>query len=70
MPLSFNDEIQSGYYQNTLVSVKGALLEWVDVVGKMLTHSFSHWSNNFKQDAAATTHNMCCELCVNRDATN
>jgi hypothetical protein len=27
MPLSFNKEIQSGYYQNTSVSVEGALLE-------------------------------------------
>jgi hypothetical protein len=27
MPLSFNKEIQSGYYQNMLVSIEGALLE-------------------------------------------
>ncbi len=27
MPLSFNEEIQSGYNQNTSVSIKGALLE-------------------------------------------
>jgi len=34
MVLSFNEEIQSGYYQNTSVSVEGASLEWVDVHGK------------------------------------
>ncbi len=27
MPLSFNKEIQSGYYQNTSASVEGALIE-------------------------------------------
>ena len=27
MPLSFNKEIQSGYYQNTSVSVEGASIE-------------------------------------------
>ena len=33
MGLSFNEEIQSGYYQNTSVSVEGASLEWVDEGG-------------------------------------
>ena len=36
MPLSFNKEIQSGYYQNTLVSNEGALLEWVDAAHPLL----------------------------------
>ena len=31
--LSFNEEIQSKYYQNTSVSVEGALLEWIGVDG-------------------------------------
>jgi hypothetical protein len=30
MVVSFNKEIQSRYYQNTFVSVEGALLERVD----------------------------------------
>ncbi len=64
MPLSFNEEIQSGYYQNTSVSVKGALIEWVNAAGEMRTRYFGHWSDDSKQDAAATTHSMCCELCV------
>jgi hypothetical protein len=34
IPLSFNKEIQSGYYQNTLVSVKGTLLKWVNAAGE------------------------------------
>ncbi len=58
MPLSFNEEIQSGYYQNTSVSVKGALIEWVDAAGETPTRYFGHWSDDSKQDAAATTHNM------------
>ncbi len=33
MPLSFNKEIQSGYYQNTSVSVEGVSIEWVDAAG-------------------------------------
>jgi hypothetical protein len=69
MPLSFNKEIQSGYYKNTSVSVEGASLEWVDAAGETLTHYFSHWSDNSKQDTAATTRNMRCKLCVNSDAT-
>ena len=69
MPLSFNQEIQSGYYQNMLVSVEGVLLEWVDAAGETLTRYFGHWLNNSKQDATATTRNMCCKLCVNGDAT-
>jgi hypothetical protein len=56
--LLFNEEIQSRYYQNTLVSFEGALLEWVKV---------GHWSNNLKQDAAATNCNMRDELCINRN---
>jgi hypothetical protein len=39
--LSFNEEIQSRYYQNTLVSVEVALLEWVDVDGGRHTRYFS-----------------------------
>ena len=64
MGLSFNEEIQSGYYQNTSVSVEGASLEWVDVHGKCHTRYFGHWSDDSKQDAAATTRNMRNELCI------
>jgi hypothetical protein len=64
MPLSFNKEIQSSYYQNTSVSVKGALIEWVDAAGETRTRYFSYLSDNSKQDAATTAHNMHCELCV------
>jgi hypothetical protein len=64
MPLSFSKEIQSGYYQNTSVSVEGALIEWVGAAGETRTCYFSHWSDNSKQDAAATTHNMRCKLCI------
>ncbi len=60
-----NEEIQSGCYQNTLVSVEGASLEWVDVDGRRHTHYFGHWSDDSKQDAAATTCNMRNELCIN-----
>ncbi len=56
MGLSFNKEIQSGYYQNTSVSVEGASLEWVDEGGNKHTR--------YKQDAATTTRNMRDELCV------
>jgi hypothetical protein len=66
MPLSFNEEIQSSYYQNTSVSIKGALLEWVNTAGATRTQYFGHWSDNSKQDAAATTHNMCSKLCIDR----
>jgi len=69
MLLSFNEEIQSGYYQNMPVSVEGALLKWVNAAGETLTSSFGHWSNNSKQDAAATMWNMRCELYVDGDAT-
>ena len=69
MLLSFNKEIQSVYYQNMLVRIKGALLEWVDVAGATNTHYFGHWSGDSKQYAAAMTPNMCCKLCVNGDAT-
>ena len=33
MPLSFNNKIQSKYYQNCSVSVEGASLEWVVMEG-------------------------------------
>jgi hypothetical protein len=59
MGLLFNEEIQSGYYQNTSVSVEGASVEWVDEA----------WSDDSKQDASATTHNMRSELCIDGDAT-
>ena len=53
MPLSFIKEIQSGYYQNTLVSVEGARLKWVDAAGETLTRYFGRWSDNSKHDTAA-----------------
>ena len=65
MGLSFNKEIQSGYYQNSSVSVEGALLEWVDEGGAKHTRYFGHWSDDSKQDAAAMTRNMRNELCIN-----
>jgi hypothetical protein len=65
MPHSFNKETQSSYYQNTSVSVEGALIEWVDAAGATRTCYFGHWLDKSKQDAAVTTHNMCCKLCVN-----
>jgi hypothetical protein len=37
MMLSFNEEIQSGYYQNKSVSVEGASIEWVDAAGETRT---------------------------------
>jgi hypothetical protein len=64
MGLSFNEEIQSGYYQNTSVSVEGASLEWVDEGGAKHTRYFGHWSDDSKQDGATTTRNMRDELCV------
>jgi hypothetical protein len=67
MGLLFNEEIQSWYYQNSCVSVEGALLEWVDEGGAKHTRYFGHWSNDSKQDAATTTHNMRDELCINGD---
>ena len=60
MGLSFNEEIQSGYYQNTSVSAEGASLEWVDEGGAKHTRYFGHWSD----DAATTTRNMRDELCI------
>jgi hypothetical protein len=69
MGLSFNEEIQSGYYQNTSVSVKGASLEWVDDDGMRHTQYFGHWLDDSKQHALATTHNMRSELCIDSDAT-
>ncbi len=64
MALSFNEEIQSGYYQNTSVSVEGTSLEWVNEGGNKHTCYFGHWSDDSKQDAAATTRNMRDKLCV------
>jgi hypothetical protein len=69
MPLSFNEEIQSSYYQNMSVSVKGASIEWVDAAGETRTCYFGHWSDDSKQDAVATMHNMRCKLCVDGFAT-
>jgi hypothetical protein len=67
--LSFNEETQSGYYQNTSVSVEGASLEWVDDDGVRHTRYFGHWSDDSKQNASATTHNMHSKLCIDGDAT-
>ncbi len=64
MPLSFNKEIKSGYYQNTSVSIEGASIEWVNAAGATCTCYFGHWSDDSKQDATVTTHNMCCKLCI------
>ena len=58
MGLSINKEIQIGYYQNTSVSVEGASVEWVDEADVKHTRYFGHWSDDSKQDASATTHNM------------
>jgi len=69
MPLSFNNEIQSEYYQNCSVSVEGASLEWVDVEGDRLTRYFGHWLDDSEHDAAATTRNMQSELCIDGNAT-
>ncbi len=63
MPLSFNKEIQSGYYQNMSVSVEGALIEWVDAAGETRTRYFGHWSDNSKQDTAATMQ-ICVASCA------
>ena len=64
MGLSFNKEIQSQYYQNTSISVEGASLEWIDEGRRRHTRYFGHWSDDIKQDAAATTRNMRAELGV------
>ena len=64
MGLSFNEEIQSGYYQNTSISVEGASLEWVDEGGAKHARYFGHWSDFSKQDAATTTRNVRDKLCV------
>jgi hypothetical protein len=66
MPLSFNKEIQSSYCQNTLFSITGVSLEWVDEAGD--TRYFGHWSDNSNQDAATTMQNMHCKLCNDGDA--
>jgi hypothetical protein len=68
LALSFNEEIQSGYYQNTSVSVEGASLKWIDDGGGQHTRYYGHWSDDSKQDAAATTRNA--ELCIDGDANN
>ena len=59
----------SEYYQNCSVSVEGASLEWVDVEGDRHTRYFGNWSDDSKQDAAATTQNMQSELRVDGNAT-
>jgi hypothetical protein len=64
MGLSFNEEIQCGYNQNTSVSVEGVSLEWVDEGGAKHTRYFRHWSDDSKQDTATTTRNMRDKLCV------
>ncbi len=69
MPLSFNNKIQSKYYSNTSVSVKGASLEWNDVEGDRHTRYFGHWSDDSKQDATTTTRNMQRELCIDGNVT-
>jgi hypothetical protein len=48
MLLSFNEEIQSSYYHNMSVSVKGALIEWVNAAGETRTCYFGHWSDDCK----------------------
>jgi hypothetical protein len=67
MPLSFNKEIQSSYYQNTLVSVEGVSLECVDVVGTTHTRFLGHWSDNSKHDTTETMQIMHCKLCIDGD---
>jgi hypothetical protein len=69
MPLSFNNKIQSEYYQGCSVSVEGASLEWVDVEGDQHTQYYGHWSDDSKQDAAATKRNMQSELCIDGNRT-
>jgi hypothetical protein len=69
MGLSFNVEIQSGYYQNTSVSVEGASVEWVDEADVRHTRYFGHWSDDSKQDGSATMHNMHRELCIDGNVT-
>ncbi len=58
MPLSFNKEIQSSYYQNMSLSVEGVPLEWVNAAGATCTWYFGHWSDDSKQDAATAMHKM------------
>ena len=70
MGLSFNEEVQSQYYQNTSVSFEGALLEWIDERGGRHTRYFGHWSEDSKQDAIATTCNKRTELCIEGDANS
>ena len=65
----FNEQIQSEYFQNTSVSVEGTSLEWNGVGGAQHMRYFGHWSDDSKQCAAATTHNMRAELCVDGDVT-
>ncbi len=69
LSLSFNEEIQSEYYQNTSASVEGALLEWIGVDGAQRTRYFGHWSDDSKQCAAATKRSKHAELCVDGDVT-
>ena len=60
MGLSFNEEIQSRYNQNTSVSVDG----------KQHMHYFGHWLDDPKQDTAATIRNMRNELCIDGNLLN
>ena len=69
LPVNFNEQLQCGYFENTNVSVEGSALEWVDAADKQRTRYFGHWSDDSKQEAAATTHNMRGELCEGGDAS-
>jgi hypothetical protein len=68
--LLFNKKIKSQYYQNTSMSMEGALLEWINKEGGQHTRYFGHSSDDSKQDAAATTQNMRAELCIEGDPNN
>jgi hypothetical protein len=70
MGLLFNKEIQSQYYQNTSVSMEGEFLEWINKRGGQHTRYFGHWSDDSKQDAAATTRDMRAELSIKGDPNN
>ena len=55
LSVSFNEQIQSEYFQNTSVSIEGTSLEWIGVDGAQHMLYFGHWSDDLKQCAAATT---------------
>ena len=69
MPVDYNDQLQSGYFENTSVSVEGSSLEWVDAADEKHVRYFGHWSDDSKQDATTTTRNMRRELCEGGDAS-